>query len=203
MRQELEIEFKNILSEDEYHQLLSAFSIGEDKKVIQENFYFDTTEFSLKNLGAALRIREKEGTYTLTLKQPVRRGLLETHQVLTLKEAEQMLDGGPIIPGEVSSILKTLSINPIDVTFFGSLKTKRAEVEYKNGLLVLDKSYYLNWIDFEVEYEVTDEENGKVIFKDLLNQYNIPLRKTDNKIRRFYNRKKQILQESDAVEDRF
>ncbi|MEH7385041.1 CYTH domain-containing protein [Bacillus sp. JJ1521] len=199
MRQELEIEFKNILSDDEYHRLLSAFSIDDDKKVIQENFYFDTAEFSLKNLGAALRIREKKGIYTLTLKQPVERGLLETHQVLTMEEAKQMLDGGPIIDGDVSTILKTLSINPMDVTFFGSLKTKRAEVEYKNGLLVLDKSYYLNSSDFEVEYEVTDEVIGKVIFKELLNQYNIPLRKTDNKIRRFYNRKKQLLRGEERI----
>ncbi|MCC3355629.1 CYTH domain-containing protein [Bacillus sp. REN16] len=193
MSQELEIEFKNILEEDEYHQLLSAFSINDDKKIIQENFYFDTAAFSLKNQGAALRIRKKKGTYTLTLKQPAERGLLETHQVLTVEEAKQMLEGGPVIDGEVSFILKTLSINPIDVTFFGSLKTKRAEVGYKNGLLVLDKSYYLNHEDFEVEYEVMDEVIGKVIFKELLDHYKIPVRKTDNKIRRFYDRKKQLL----------
>ena len=193
MSQELEIEFKNILEEDEYRLLLSAFSISEDKKVIQENFYFDTPEFSLKDVGAALRIREKNGIYTLTLKQPVERGLLETHQVLSKEEAEQMLNGGNIIEGEVVSILKGLSIETSDIRFFGSLKTKRAEVEYKNGLLVLDKSYYLNQIDFEVEYEVTDEVSGKEVFKELLQQYKIPFRKTDNKILRFYNRKKQIL----------
>lgn len=193
MSQELEIEFKNILEEDEYRQLLSAFSISEDKKVIQENFYFDTPKFSLKDVGAALRIREKNGIYTLTLKQPVERGLLETHQVLSKEEAEQMLNGGNIIEGEVVSILKGLSIKTSDVRFFGSLKTKRAEVEYKNGLLVLDKSYYLNQIDFEVEYEVTDEVSGKVVFTELLQQYKIPIRKTDNKILRFYNRKKRIL----------
>jgi uncharacterized protein YjbK len=193
MSQELEIEFKNILEEDEYRQLLSAFSISEDKKVIQENFYFDTPKFSLKDVGAALRIREKNGIYTLTLKQPVKIGLLETHQVLSKEEAEQMLNGGNIIEGEVVSILKGLSIETSDVRFFGSLKTKRAEVEYKNGLLVLDKSYYLKQIDFEVEYEVTDEVSGKEVFKELLQQYKIPIRKTDNKILRFYNRKKQIL----------
>nr|WP_304213046.1 CYTH domain-containing protein [Fredinandcohnia onubensis] len=193
MSQELEIEFKNILEEDEYRQLLSVFSISEDKKVIQENFYFDTPKFSLKDVGAALRIRDKNGIYTLTLKQPVKRGLLETHQVLSKEEAEQMLNGGNIIEGEVVSILKGLSIETSDIRFFGSLKTKRAEVEYKNGLLVLDKSYYLNQIDFEVEYEVTDEVSGKEVFKELLQQYKIPIRKTDNKILRFYNRKKQIL----------
>ncbi|WP_453990443.1 CYTH domain-containing protein [Bacillus nitroreducens] len=193
MSQELEIEFKNLLEEAEYNLLLTEFSLGEDKKIIQENFYFDTPEFSLKNHGSALRIREKKGLYTLTLKQPVARGLLETHQVLTEEEAHQMLNGGRLVEGEVSTILKTLSIAPTDVTYFGSLKTKRAEVEYNNGLLVLDKSYYLNTTDFEVEYEVTNEIIGKKVFLELLNQYQIPIRKTDNKIRRFYNRKKQIL----------
>ncbi|WP_077617321.1 CYTH domain-containing protein [Bacillus sinesaloumensis] len=193
MVQELEIEFKNILEEEEYHRLLSVFSIDEDKQVVQENYYFDTPQFSLKDNGAALRIREKKGTYILTLKQPVERGLLETHQPLTEQEAKHMLNGGPIVEGDIKTILNNLMIDPMDITYFGSLKTLRAEVEYKEGLLVLDKSYYLNQVDYEVEYEVTDEEIGKQLFIELLKQYHIPIRKTDNKIRRFYERKKHIL----------
>lgn len=193
MVQELEIEFKNILDEEEYHRLLSVFSIDEDKQVVQENYYFDTPQFSLKDNGAALRIREKKGTYILTLKQPVERGLLETHQPLTEQEAKHMLNGGPIVEGDITTILNKLMIDPMDITYFGSLKTLRAEVEYKEGLLVLDKSYYLNQVDYEVEYEVTDEVIGKQLFIELLKQYHIPIRKTDNKIRRFYERKKHIL----------
>ncbi|WP_449539492.1 CYTH domain-containing protein [Ferdinandcohnia sp. Marseille-Q9671] len=193
MSQELEIEFKNMLNEAEYQHLLSTFSITDEQIITQENFYFDTPDFSLKKVGAALRIREKKGIFTLTLKQPVERGLLETHQCLTEKDAQNMLSGGQLIEGDVSAIIRRLSIKPEHITYFGSLKTNRAEVEYKNGLLVLDKSYYLNHIDFEVEYEVTDEVSGKVHFIDFLNTHTIPIRHTDNKIRRFYNRKKQIL----------
>ncbi|MFT4412483.1 CYTH domain-containing protein [Fredinandcohnia humi] len=193
MAQELEIEFKNILTEVEYNNLLKAFSITEEKMAIQENFYFDTPTFSLKEIGSALRIREKKGSYTLTLKQPVERGLLETHQLLTDQEAKCMLSGGDIVEGEISSTIRRLSIDPLQITYFGSLKTKRAEFDYKDGLLVLDASYYLNYVDYEVEYEVTDEKSGQANFLGLLQEYQIPVRNTDNKIRRFYNRKKQIL----------
>lgn len=138
MSQELEIEFKNILEEVEYRQLLTAFSISEDRKIIQENFYFDTPEFSLKGVGAALRIRKKNGICTLTLKQPVKRGLLETHQVLSKEEAEQMLNGGNIIEGEVASIIKGLSIEPLDVLFLAPLKRNEQKSNTKMG--------YLCWI---------------------------------------------------------
>lgn len=55
-----------------------------------------------------------------------------------------------------------------------------------NGLLVFDISSYLNVTDYEIEYEVTDYHQGKKNFQLLMNQLNIPIRKTDNKIVRFY-----------------
>lgn len=203
MVQELEIEFKNILTEVEYNNLLSAFSISPEQVHLQENFYFDTPSFSLKDSGCALRIREKNAGYTLTLKQPVEHGLLETHQTLSKEEAQSMLDGGILIEGQITDIIRDLSINPLEITYFGSLQTKRAEVQYKQGLLVLDASYYLNHQDFEVEYEVTDEKIGHARFLELLSTHSIPVRKTENKIRRFYNRKKQILLGENSDENRF
>ncbi|MCH1626234.1 CYTH domain-containing protein [Ferdinandcohnia quinoae] len=192
MTQELEIEFKNMITEVEYKQLLSIFSVLDEQFVLQENFYFDTPHFSLKQQGMALRIREKHGTYTLTLKQPVERGLLETHQLLTVEQANTLLSGGKLIPGQIADIIGKFSIQTDEIEYFGSLKTRRAEFEYKNGLLVLDESSYLNFTDYEVEYEVTDEKIGQVYFHELLQAYKIPIRKTENKIRRFYNRKRQI-----------
>ena len=50
----------------------------------------------------------------------------------------------------------------------------------------LDKSFYLNKEDFEVEYEVTDPKAYKHITR-LLTSLNIPIRKTENKVQRFYN----------------
>ena len=98
MTQEIEIEFKNIVTEDEFSTLCQSFSINAFTK--QVNHYFETPSFSLKEAGSALRIRHKGETYTLTLKQPAEVGLLETHQVVT--EDEKNDDGNnTIIEGPV------------------------------------------------------------------------------------------------------
>ena len=67
---------------------------------------------------------------------------------------------------------------------------ERTEITYQGGLLVLDCSSYLNVQDFEVEYEVTDRDIGESIFLSLLAELNIPIRKTENKVKRFYERKR-------------
>ena len=48
MSTNLEIEFKNMLSESEYQQLLNQFSIDEEQIWTQKNVYFDTKAFDLK-----------------------------------------------------------------------------------------------------------------------------------------------------------
>jgi uncharacterized protein YjbK len=186
MEQEIEIEFKNILTHDEYTQLVSAFLLDTDSFNLQENHYFDTKTFELKKKGSALRIRLKNEEYILTLKQPAEVGLLESHQPLAKEEALSIIRGELFINGDMVDLIKKLGINPHELRCFGSLETKRSEVIYKEGTLVLDHSYYLGMEDYEVEYEVADHKQGHEDFLQLLNTFKIPLRKTDNKIQRFY-----------------
>ncbi|TFD99296.1 CYTH domain-containing protein [Jeotgalibacillus salarius] len=184
MSQELEIEFKNLLTEYEYQQLYSDFKMHEPMNQI--NHYFDTPLFHLKEARSALRVREKNGTLMLTLKQPVDEGILETHQKISKLDLDDMLSGGGLIGGEVSDMLKLMNIPQQEMIHFGSLQTRRSETAYKNGLLVLDHSTYLGNEDYELEYEVSSYEAGKEIFLSLLTSYKIPVRETDNKIKRFY-----------------
>ncbi|KAA0546533.1 CYTH domain-containing protein [Bacillus sp. BGMRC 2118] len=196
MNQEIEIEFKNLLSKDEYQLLLSEYNIQNDDIISQQNHYFDTVSFALKENGAALRIRYKKETYTLTLKQPMTEGLLETHQELSETEASAMLQGGPLLQGDIYTIIKDLNIDTSEIRYLGTLETKRVELPYENGLLVFDHSYYLNVEDYELEYEAKSYHEGKVQFEKLLTQHNIPARQTDNKIKRFFNEKKRQLEGS-------
>ncbi|MDZ5712997.1 CYTH domain-containing protein [Jeotgalibacillus haloalkalitolerans] len=182
--QELEIEFKNLLTKSEYIKLYEDFEM--DEPVKQINHYFDTPLFHLKDAHSALRIREKSGKLTLTLKQPVEDGVLETHQPVTKIDLEDMLSGGGLIGGEISDLLELLNIPPQDIVHFGSLETNRTEKNYKDGLLVLDHSVYLGHEDYELEYEVASHDEGKENFLSLLTSYKIPVRETDNKIKRFY-----------------
>jgi len=189
MSQEIEIEFKNLLTKDEFIKIKETFQLKDEQFFLQENHYFDTPEFSLKELGAALRIRKKQNQFILTLKEPAEVGLLETHQMISEETAQNMLKTGEFDGGQVTERLISLGIDKKDMTYFGTLATLRAEKNYQNGLLVIDHSRYLNKEDFELEFEVTDEQEGKRVFHDLLKELNIPIRETKNKIRRFYEQK--------------
>ncbi|TYS15817.1 CYTH domain-containing protein [Rossellomorea vietnamensis] len=185
MPEELEIEFKNMLTQGEFNCIKKHFSFTDKDFTLQKNHYFDTLANDLREKQCALRIREKNGKFEFTLKQPADGGLLETNQTITEHESSKMLAEGFIPPGEVESALKKLGIETKKFLHFGTLSTKRAESRYKDGLMVLDYSFYLNNEDFELEYEVNDRESGQEKFFDFLKTMNIPIRHADNKIKRF------------------
>ncbi|WHY78994.1 CYTH domain-containing protein [Neobacillus sp. WH10] len=189
MSQNIEIEFKNMLTKKEYERFLVEFSIDKKQIFSQENHYFDTPDFALKSIGVALRIRKKGGAYEMTLKQPATVGLLETNQILCAEEASSAFKVERLPDGLVQQLIEEIGIPFSKLKYFGSLRTNRVEIKYKNGLLVLDHSSYLTIEDYELELEVDNYQEGLKTFKELLSKFMIPERKTENKIRRFYNQK--------------
>ncbi len=187
MRQEMEIEFKNLLSAEEYDRLLDSYADGSDI-VWQANDYFDTPSFEIRAKGAALRVREKKDGLVLTLKEPSGDGLLETHVTLSSSEAEDLFKYGLIHSVAMNAQLKRFGLTePLE--HLGRLETERFEKQLADGLLVLDKSHYLGVTDYELEFETTDFKRGEAAFHVLLEQNNIEVRKTKNKIVRFMERK--------------
>lgn len=184
MSTNLEIEFKNMLNESEYKKLLKHFYISEEQIWTQKNVYFDTTSSDLKRQKAALRVRIKNNTYELTLKTQAEVGLLETNQSITKVDYQNLKHNHCLVNGPVYTALINLGINIEDLRVITDLTTNRAEVEYQEGLLVLDKSFYGEVIDFELEYEVKDYDKGLNSFNQLLAQHNIPSRPAQNKIKR-------------------
>ncbi|WP_062197618.1 CYTH domain-containing protein [Massilibacterium senegalense] len=193
--QEYEIEFKNLLTKTEFYKLLHHFQLTGKDFFIQQNAYFDTRQFHLKDHTCALRIRRKHGKQVLTLKEPYKEGLLETHQLLNEQEAQTLRVEGKLPEGSVKKgIFPITQQNPL--VLLGELSTKRAHIPFKDGLLVLDVSTYLQCEDYEVEYEVSDFQKGESIFLDLLSQFNIPKRTTKNKIQRFFEEKMRITEQN-------
>ena len=94
MNQHIEIEFKNLLTKEAFERISQFFQIDSSTFVSQQNHYFDTSHFDLKKQNSALRIREKQETFELTLKQPAAEGLLESNQMILKKEAEAFLNEG-------------------------------------------------------------------------------------------------------------
>ncbi len=189
MSEQIEIEFKNLLSSEEFTQLTQYFKIKPEHFIVQKNHYFDTATFDLKKYTSALRIREKNSSFEMTLKQPLehQKGLLETNWDIDPHTAKQIIKDGGIPDSQISERIKNLNINPDEIRYFGTLTTKRVELPYKSGLLVLDNSSYFQIEDYEVEFEVDNFEQGKEEFEQLLSEAGIPVRPTMNKVQRFYN----------------
>jgi uncharacterized protein YjbK len=185
MPEELEIEFKNMLTQEEFQHIKDHLSLTEGDFTLQKNHYFETPSNELRKKQCALRIREKNGHFELTLKQPAEEGLLETNQPVNQEEKTRMIEQGLIPSGEVADALHKLGIQTEKLQHFGTLSTSRAETGYKDGLMVLDYSFYLNNEDYELEYEVKDRESGEEIFCKFLKSMEIPTRPADNKIKRF------------------
>ncbi len=186
MSQELEIEFKNTLTKEQYENLLISFQIPNEKIIRQTNHYFDTPNFSLKELSSGLRIRETSNKIVCTLKEKKSTNIhLETTDELTREQADLMLAGEAFLAPRVKEKLLELNI-PIDkLRVFGTLTTDRVEIAYKGGILVFDHSFYLQCDDYEVEYETSNENEGKVIFLEFLQQHSITRQVADKKIARF------------------
>lgn len=185
MSENIEIEFKNLLTVSEFETLLKKFHLSEEDFFYQANHYYDTIDFKLKSLKSALRIREKNGKFELTLKTPTEDniGLLEINQNLASIPANL----GEITTGAVVAKLNSMGISTSELRTFGTLATYRTEFHYKSGLLVLDKSEYLGVTDYEVEFEVPEYTQGEVDFKNFLHEVRIERRETKNKVRRFYD----------------
>ena len=188
MAQEIEIEFKNLLTKEEYERLLYNLPFPEYSET-QTNFYFETKNFSLKEQGCALRIREKNGTYRLTLKEPHHLGILETHDELTKAEAESWMEGNNKEKEHTAKQLRSRRVSPKDLIYYGRLTTERREVNYQDVLLVLDFSTYNGLEDYELELEASSETAGQIAFNSLLKKYHIVKRETPNKIQRFFSSK--------------
>lgn len=183
MAQQVEIEFKNSLTKTEYTNLLKDLNLSENDCYTQENHYYDTKDWKLKNRNSALRIRLFSTSAELTLKTPLGEDLLETTDSLLLKEAKQFLNSESIkTDGYVAAKLAELQIHPEDLYVIGSLITKRCEKKITQGLIVLDESSYGTKKDYELEFEATSREMGKVYFEDFLKKYSIKKRPTKNKV---------------------
>lgn len=172
-----EIEFKTYISEEQYNKLISEFQL-DNNIFAQTNYYFDTEDSKLLNDKTVLRIRQKNCNYKLTKKTRAELGADETHLFISKEKAEELLENG-------------FDANIIGIPYFvknvANLTTYRASTPYKNGVLFFDKSVYYNTIDFEIEYEVDDINEGLRDFNNFLEEYNIEYKESIRKSKRAYD----------------
>src|SRR5690625_46971 len=139
MSQEIEIEFKSLLTEEEYHRLLHFYGGDQPTPHSQTNYYADTPDFMLKDHGSALRVRRVDNqTNECTLKTPHNNHLMETTFPLDDASAEKMIQENNFdLSKEMTNKLEEMAIPISSLRFFGSLTTERFEKQMGNHLIVL------------------------------------------------------------------
>lgn len=186
-----EIEFKQLLSQSQYQSIYNKY-FPEMQPFSQTNYYIDTEQFDLRSHKSALRIRVKDDYYEMTLKVPAEVGLMEynfeTHVIPELNKELVAND----LPIEITEQLNKMNVDVNQLVILGALTTSRLEKEIQGNLLVLDKSDYLNYQDYELEYEVEDYDDGLIQFKMILEAFDIKHETPENKVQRFFNRKSNL-----------
>lgn len=185
MTQEIEIEYKTLLTKDNYETLSQNLFCKVDP-VVQTNYYFETNNFALKKHFSALRIREKNGAYTLTLKEPHPEGILETHDQLSTDEWQQWLEGNAVSKPNISKQLAAIGITENNLIYYGALKTTRQSFTQDDILYVLDKSIYNDITDYELEIEAPTKQKGEQALQDMVEKYHIMNQQSITKIERFF-----------------
>ncbi len=181
MHKNKEIEFKTFITEAQYSFLLKEFEL-ENNVFPQTNFYFDTEDSKLLQDKTVLRIRQKGNNFKLTKKTRAELGADETHLLLSKDHALELLETG--FDAKIIGI-------PYFVKNVASLTTHRASTPYKNGTLFLDKSVYYGNVDYEIEYEVDDINQGLADFKNFLAKYNIEYKESIRKSKRAFDGRDQ------------
>lgn len=175
MKAKVEKEFKMLLDQTQYQKI----SENEDFKLeIQDNYYFDTKKASM-----ALRIRNVEDIYILTLKK---------YENNKLFEYEFRVDDQYIDHPKILDYLKIHGINE-KPKYLGLMQTSRYYLKLNKGEIALDRCLYLDKIDYEIEYEVFQEKDDHQELVTFLDKYKIKyIENKKSKFQRFmevYNEK--------------
>mgnify|MGYP005763673647 CR=1 FL=1 len=164
MQQNLEIEFKMLVSRDQFETLKQRCQPLQ--LTVQTNVYYDCTPSAARR-RIAMRIRDVEGRHWFTCKVPSDNGVMEYELPLQENSAQALR-----IP-PVQSLFDQLGLTlPVHET--GRMTTWRYHRRYPLGELCLDYSLINGHDDYEIEFEVSgDPQQGKAFFMALLRQAGI------------------------------
>lgn len=173
MSSNIEIEAKVLLLKDEYNAIIEKLNLQKYRKIKQTNHYIDTPDRYLKKNGIALRIREKDEEFELTLKTPLSEGLLEKNENISWRDFENLSERQIFPDGNIRKFLLILGVKVSDLKVLTSLCTERIHVEFEGFELALDKNIYSNIVDYELEVESSSIERAQQEIENILNECDI------------------------------
>ncbi len=172
MNYHIEKEYKILIDKNKFNEIVEKEDFD---LIIQENHYYD-----LNTKNAALRIRNIDDLYILTIK------IKEDN--LT-KEYEYKVSDNKI-DDNINALLLKLNLNP-NPKYLGSLLTSRYYKKLNKGELVIDLNRYLDFIDYEIEFELYNHLDDDITeFNNFLTKYKLNYTKNSkSKFKRFLERK--------------
>ena len=145
-----EYEARVMVSEDQYLEIRKKYLTSKNPKrdLINVNHYYDTEDRYLTHHHMVLRVREiNEKEYELTLKIKGEECDLELNHSLTYDESQNI---NMVTAPEIIKELRARNVDISSLKLVSTLKTERLEVKYEDYLLVIDKNYYNNKVDFNI-----------------------------------------------------
>lgn len=188
----MEYEARVMINEEQYLNIRSHYlSSGlAREEIVNENYYFDTDDLVLTNSHKVLRVRKiNDQKYELTLKIQEEKGCVEINHILTDKEKEQMMNDRQISYKPIVDKLKEYGVDLNSIKLITDLRTERLEVKLNEGLLVIDKNYFRNRVDYNIEVESDSEIYAKTLLLSIISPFGVEYKKDYiNKARRaIYN----------------
>lgn len=166
MKKEIEIEYKALLTESKYEELISYFSRFTNVMIpySQTNYYFDTDDYLLANQGITVRLRNIEDSWKFQIKIPKETdGMYNIQEEIAL-EISSVLAGDFISKGIdiynqlLSSITVLREFDIERLNMIGKLQTLRHDFNFYTDTISVDRSTYLDTIDYELEWETNNHK---------------------------------------------
>ncbi len=178
-----------MLSLEQYNALKEyASNYPSRREMALINHYFDTEGLDLRNNHLMLRIRNtNDKDYEVTLKVKGEEGDLEINEPISTEEVDHLISHFDFKNKKINKHIA--KVTDKEVKYLTSLKTERIEIEFEDYLFVLDKNYYSDVIDYNLEIESTSIKNAKKYIKKYCDEFGMQYSKDyKSKSRRAINK---------------
>ena len=176
----MEYEARVMITENQY-SLVKDFYLNSGKEchqLVNINYYYDDEKLTISSNNEVLRLRTiDDNKRELTLKIKGDNGDIEINRPLTLNEMNEIMEKANISDVEIINRIKELGVNLEDLKLVAKLKTERIEVQEIDYLLVIDKNYYNDKIDFNIEVESTSKSLAIDRLKEIITKFDLEYKK--------------------------
>ena len=176
----MEYEARVMITENQY-SLVKDFYLKtnlERHQLVNINYYYDDDKLTITNNSHVLRLRAiDDSKYELTLKIKGENGDVEINKPLTSFEIRDIQNQVNVSDEDIIKQLKSINVDLANLKLIANLKTERIEVVLINSLLVIDKNYYNDKIDFNLEVESISKSDAVALLKEICEQFDIEYKK--------------------------